>query len=285
MNADNQTLIQPITNWLVVHGLKIVAIIVVVWFVQYFADKFIERIVRRIIKRNPKDSMEDERKREDTIIEILHGTLMVVLWVVAAMMILSEVGVEIAPLLAAAGVLGLALGFGGQYLIKDVIAGFFMIVENQFRVGDVVCIDGTCGLVEDITLRLTTLRDLDGVVHHIPNGSAAVISNMTKDLSRVNLNIGIAYDTELEKAIKVINDVGETMAKDEEWAADIIDPPKFLRVDDFADSAVVVKILGETLPSRQWDVTGELRIRLKVAFDKHGIEIPFPQRVMHKPKD
>jgi small conductance mechanosensitive channel len=197
-------------------------------------------------------------------------------------MLLSEVGVAVGPLLAAAGIAGIAVGFGGQYLIRDLITGMFIIVENQYRVGDVVCFDNTCGLVERITLRMSTLRDLDGTVHHVPHGEVKKVSNLSKYFSRVNLNIGVAYSSDLEKVIQVINSVGEEMAEDLNWKDMIIKPPQFLRVDDFADSAIIMKIVGDTKPLKQWDVTGELRKRLKVAFDKEGISIPFPQRVIHQ---
>lgn len=285
MNIFTSENLELLADWLVTHGLKIIGIIVAVFIIQFFVGRFIESVVRRAIKRGSHGTVESELKREDTVIAILNGMVLVLLWVTAGIIIISEFGVEIGPILAAAGIAGVALGFGAQYLIKDLIAGFFIIVENQFRVGDVISMDGTSGLVEEITLRMTTLRDLDGVVHHIPNGTPTVISNLTKDMSRVNINIGIGYSVQLEKAIKVINKVGEDMANDPEWKDDILDPPKFLRVEEFADSSIVVKILGETLPARQWDVSGELRKRLKIAFDKHGIEIPFPQRVLHQPKE
>lgn len=281
MNIFNE----QVTQWLVTSGLKIGIIVVATIIIGHIAGRFIASTVRHTIKRGVYSSAEAEQKREETIARVLKGTFKTLLWVVSGLMILSELGVEIGPILAAAGVAGLALGFGSQYLIKDIIAGFFIIVENQFQVGDVVSMNGTSGLVEDITLRLTTLRDLDGVVHHIQNGSVTMTSNMTKDLSRVNLNMNISYKTDLDKVIKVIDKVGADMADDPEWKHDIVSPPKFLRVDDFGDSAVIVKILGETKPSRQWDVTGELRKRLKIAFDKNGIEIPFPQRVMHTDGD
>ena len=285
MNIFSEETIQTLTNWLLTHGVTIALIIGGVYVLKAIATHFVNSFVRRAIKRSLDGSTEGEEKRENTIIHILNGVILAVLWSIAAIMIISEFGIEVGPILAAAGIAGVALGFGSQYLVKDIIAGFFIIIENQYRVGDVVSMDATSGLVEDITLRVTTLRDLDGVVHHIPNGSVTVISNMTKDLSRVNLNIGISYDVELEKAVKVINEVGEKLANDPDWKDDIIDAPKFLRVDDFADSAVVVKILGETHAGRQWDVTGELRKRLKIAFDKNGIEIPLPQRVMRTIKD
>lgn len=274
-----------VEEWARTHGVKILGILIGALVIQFFIRRFTEKIVRRAIKGNRYSSPEAERKREDTIISIANGFLFIVLWVVAGMMVLTELGVQIAPLIATAGVAGLAFGFGGQYLIRDLISGFFIIAENQYRVGDVISINSTSGLVENITLRMTTLRDLDGIVHHIPNGNVTEVANMTKAFSRINLNIGVAYDTDLEQVIKVINDVGQQMAADKDWKSDITDPPKFLRVDDFADSAITIKILGETKPSRQWDVTGELRKRLKLAFDKNGIEIPFPQVVVHRAKE
>ena len=175
-------------------------------------------------------------------------------------------------------------GFGAQFLIRDVIAGMFLILENQYRVGDVVKVGGVSGMVEEITLRKTTLRDLDGIVHHVPNGEIKDASNYSKTFSRVNLDVGVSYSSDIEKVIKVVNMVGKDLAENPEWKGKIIKAPQFLRVDDFADSAVVIKILGDTQPLKQWEVTGELRKRLKIAFDKNGIEIPFPQRVVHTKK-
>ena len=177
-----------------------------------------------------------------------------------------------------------ALGFGGQYLIRDLIGGLFIIMENQYRIGDVVCFDGTCGLVEDISLRMTTLRDLDGTVHHVPHGEIKKTSNLSKYFARVNLNVGISYNANLEQVISVVNKVGKELAEDSEWKEHILKPPQFLRVDDFGDSAIMIKILGETKPLKQWDVAGELRKRIKIAFDREKIEIPFPQRVIHQAK-
>jgi len=199
-------------------------------------------------------------------------------------MILQEIGIAVGPLLAAAGIAGIAFGFGGQYLIRDLITGTFIIMENQYRIGDVVCFDGTCGSVEDISMRMTTLRDLDGVVHHVPHGEIKKVSNLSKYFARINLDIGVSYNSNLEKVIKVINKVGEALAKDPEWRDDILKTPQFLRVNDFAESAIIVKIIGETKSLKQWAVTGELRKRLKMAFDKEKIEIPFPQRVVHQVK-
>jgi len=199
-------------------------------------------------------------------------------------MILQEIGFAIGPLLAAAGIAGLAFGFGGQYLIRDLISGLFIIMESQYRIGDVVCFDGTCGLVKDISLRMTTLRDLDGTVHHVPHGEIKKVSNLSKFFARVNLNIRISYSSNLEQVISVVNKVGRELAEDSAWKDLVVKPPQFLRVDDFGDSAIIIKILGETKPLKQWEVTGELRKRIKIAFDKEGIEIPFPQRVIYQVK-
>lgn len=157
-------------------------------------------------------------------------------------------------------------------------------MENQYRVGDVVCFDGTCGLVEDISLRMTTLRDLDGTVHHVPHGEIKQVSNLSKYFARVNLNISVSYNSNLEQVITVVNRVGRELAEDPHWKEHILEAPQFLRVDNFADSAIIIKILGKTRPIKQWDVAGELRKRIKIAFDKEGIEIPFPQRVIHQAK-
>ncbi|MBI2027974.1 MAG: mechanosensitive ion channel family protein [Candidatus Levybacteria bacterium] len=264
--------------------IKILGVVLAAYIVKKTSNHFIEKVIRKIVVRDHFLSREDEKKRENTLIQIFSNAIGVLIWVLTVLIVLSELGVEIGPLLAAAGIAGIALGFGGQYLIRDIISGLFIILENQYRIGDVVCFDNTCGLVESISLRMTTLRDLDGTVHHVPHGEIKKVSNLTKQFSRVNLNIGISYNSNLEKVIKVVNKVGSDLAKDKDWKEFITTPPQFLRVNDFADSAIIIKILGETQPIKQWDVTGELRKRLKIAFDKEGIEIPFPQRVIHQAK-
>jgi moderate conductance mechanosensitive channel len=275
---------ETIYPWLADSGLVILLLIVGAIIVQKGIGTAVERVVRKAIVPGKFSSPAEEKKREDTIIRIFNGTLNILIWILLVLMILQQLGVEIAALIAALGVAGLAFGFGAQYLIRDLISGLFIIMENQYRVGDVVGFDKTFGLVEDITLRMTTLRDLDGTVHHIPHGSITRVSNLSKEFSRVNLDVGISYDSDLEKVIEVVNQVGNDLASDAEWADKIIKPPQFLRVSDFADSAVMIKILGDTKPLKQWEVAGELRKRLKIAFDKAKIEIPFPQRVIHSAK-
>ncbi len=274
-----------VVPWLMSHGIRIVIIAVAAYVLNLVISRIIRKAIRLAVVASEGESKEAETKREDTLIMIFNGAARIVILLVALLMILQEAGLEIGPLLAGAGIAGLAFGFGGQYLIRDIITGLFVILENQYRIGDVVNLDGTGGLVADISLRKTTLRDLDGVVHHIPHGSVMKVANLSKDWARVNLDMGVAYDTDLDKLIEVINRTGIEMAEDPDFRDSIITPPKFLRVNEFADSAIVVKILGETKALKQWEVTGEFRKRLKKAFDKEGIEIPFPQRVIHQPQE
>ncbi len=282
MSESFSIALESISPQFITHSIKIIVIIFIVYLVHRFALFFIIKLVRKAVLPGSFSTKEDEKKREDTLIQIFSATFSVVLIIVAVLMILQEIGVEIAPLLAAAGIAGIAFGFGGQYLIRDLISGLFIIMENQYRIGDVVCFDNTCGSVEDLTMRMTTLRDLDGVVHHVPHGEIKKVSNMSKYFARVNLNIGVAYHSNLDHVISVVNRVGTELAEDSYWKEHIIKAPQFLRVNDFADSAIIIKILGDTMPLKQWEVAGELRKRLKIAFDQEGIEIPFPQRVVHQ---
>jgi len=276
--------LETITPWLLTHGVKILFILIASYVLNKICKRLIAKAVNLASVPGNYVSKIAETKRIDTLIRIFTGIIRITIIVIATLMILSELGMMIGPILAGAGIVGLALGFGGQYLIRDLISGMFIILENQYRVGDVVSFDGTGGLVEDIGLRMTTLRDLDGTVHHIPHGEIKKVSNLSKYYSRVNLNIGISYSSDLEQVIAVINRVGNELADDPKWKESIIEAPQFFRVEDFADSSIVIKIIGKTQPIMQWDVTSELRKRIKIAFDKEGIEIPFPQMVLHRGK-
>jgi small-conductance mechanosensitive channel len=238
--------------------------------------EFAPKLVIRFITHRPGELDEEVGKRSNTLTRVLSDSGQVFVILIAVFTILAELNINIAPILASAGVIGIAFGFGAQSLIKDLIAGLFIILENQYRVGDVVKISEVSGLVEAINLRRTVLRDLDGIVHIVPNGEIRVASNYTKDWSRVNLNVSVAYGEDLDRVIPVINRVGKELAEDPQWAPLILKAPEVLRVDDLGASGVEIKILGDTKPIRQWDVAGELRKRLKKAFDVEGIEIPWP---------
>lgn len=271
--------------WLLTSGLKIIFFIIGAIILTKVITTFIEKAVRLAVRPDGISSKEAEEKRENTLIQIFTTSANITLLLITGLMVFQEFGVEIGPILAAAGIVGLAFGFGGQYLIRDLISGLFIILENQYRIGDVVSFDTASGTVQEISLRKTTLRDLDGTVHHIPHGEIKKVSNFSKDFARINLDVGVGYSSNLEHVIAVINRTGTELAHDPLWKDSIILVPQFLRVNDFADSSIMLKILGETLPSRQWEVTGELRKRLKVAFDREGIEIPFPQMVIHQTKE
>lgn len=224
---------------------------------------------------------DEDQKRSETITRVLNTSVRLLLVIVALIMVLSEFGINTSAMIAGLGIAGIAVGFGAQYLVQDYTSGMLIVMENQYRVGDVVTVGGVTGEVEDINLRMTVLRDLDGTVHHVPNGEIRVASNLSKDFARINLDVGVGYGVNLEHLISVVDRVGSELSTDPEWGDRILSPPVFLRVNDFGDSAVEIKIVGETQPLMQWAVTGELRKRLKVAFDREGIEIPFPQRVIH----
>ena len=265
-----------VTGWIAEHGWRIALIVVLSMAAIVAVSRFIPRLIAVTLARRAGESEEEVRKRADTLSRVLAGAGQVVVLLIAVFMVLSELEIPIAPILAGAGIAGIAIGFGAQSLIKDLIAGLFIILENQYRVGDVVRISDVSGLVEDINLRRTILRDLDGIVHVVPNGEIRVASNFTKEWSRVNLNVRVAYGEDLDHVISVINRVGKELADDPVWAPAILTPPQALRVDNLGDSGIEIKILGNTKPIRQWDVMGELRRRLKKAFDEEGIEIPWP---------
>ncbi len=268
-------------DWVTTSGLSIVLILVGVSVVRRFSMILISKVVRETIKADHFATKRDEEQREDTLVSIVNTSLRVGLWIVAGMLIMDQLGLNIGPLIAGAGVLGLAIGFGAQSLVADFVAGVLIIMENQYRVGDVVEISGVSGTVEAITMRATVIRDLDGNQHHIPNGSISISTNMSMEYANVNMNIGVGYDSDIEKVEKVVNKVGTDLAKANDWSKLITEPMQFVRVDNFGDSAVEVKIVGKVKPGKQWKVAGEFRKRLKLAFDKNKIEIPFPQRVIH----
>jgi len=267
---------ETIEQWFLKHGIFILSILLAGTGLWYALKHFLPPLVRHTVVRAKGESKEGIRKRTDTLTSVFMGVGKVAIVITVIFIILSEVGVPIGPILAGFGVVGIAVGFGAQYLIRDLIAGVFILWENQYRVGDVARVADTAGLVEQVNLRKTVLRDLDGIVHHIPNGEIKVASNFTRHLSRVNLNVSVAYGTDLDHAIDVINRVGKELAADEYWGKMIKTAPQVLRVDNLGDSGIELKILGDVQPIKQWDVTGQLRLRLKKAFDAEGIEIPWP---------
>jgi small conductance mechanosensitive channel len=220
-------------------------------------------------------------KRADTLSHVVRDVAHIVILTVGGMMILSEVGVDLKPLLAAAGLGGLAIGFGGQSLVKDVISGFFILLEDSVRVGDVVEIAGVGGLVEEVKLRTITLRDLAGNVHVVPNGVIDKVKNMTKLYSYYLMDVGVAYREDVDEVMAVLKDIAAELQADPAFEADILAPLEMLGVDQFADSAVIIKCRIKTNPIQQWRIGREMNRRIKKTFDAKGIEIPFPHQTIY----
>ena len=273
----NVITVEMVQTWFLEHGTRVIIIMFLGFVLWYILKKSLPPIVQRsMAKPRRGESREGMRKRAATIQSVFMGLGRISIILLVALLILTEFDVSIGPILAGFGIAGIAVGFGAQYLIRDLIAGIFILMENQYRVGDVARVADIAGLVEDITLRKTVLRDLDGIVHHIPNGEIKVASNYTRHFSRVNLNVSVSYGTDLDHAIGVINRVGQELADDPDWSWRIRSVPKVLRVDKLGDSGIDIKILGDVKPLEQWNIMGELRYRIKKAFDAEGIEIPWP---------
>lgn len=237
--------------------------------------------LRKYRKEEDASQLKEAEKRIDTLLGIIKITVKVAVWIIVALTILNKIGLNIAPLLAGVGIVGLALGFGAQELVRDVISGFFILLENHIRTGDVAIIDGTGGRVENINLRTVTLRDLSGVVHIFQNGKINSLSNMTKEWSAMIFNIGVAYKEDTDQVSKIMKEVAANLYADPEYKDKIIEPMEIFGVDEFSDSAVVIKARLKTQPIEQWKVGREYRRRLKKAFDEQGIEIPFPHQTIY----
>ncbi|MFW5722326.1 MAG: mechanosensitive ion channel family protein [Desulfohalobiaceae bacterium] len=267
--------------WLVTNGLQILLILAL----AYFGLRILRSAIARSYRRYGKDKDEEQQKRLDTLSAVSLMAATVFVAAVAMVVVLGELGVALGPILTAAGVLGLAVGFGAQHLVQDVINGFFLLLDDQIRVGDVVTIGGKGGLVERVTLRLTVLRDLHGNVHFIRNGQIDIVTNMTKEYSRYVFDVGVAYRENVDEVIEVIKEVDEDMRNDEEFGSSILEPIEILGLDRFDDSAVVVRARTKTKPIKQWAVGREFNRRLKKRFDELDIEIPFPHQTIYFGED
>ena len=275
---DFNAYLQKGINWLLTSGLHIVIVVVLTLILIRVARILSTRLIAIVIKQKEDPEFQ---KRTQTLGSIVRTISIITILAVASITVLKELGIEIGPILAAAGIVGLAVGFGAQSLVKDVISGFFMLLEDQIRVGDVVQIAGKGGLVEKINLKTTILRDLAGNVHYVPNGHIDVVTNMTKDFSRYVFDIGVAYRENVDEVIEVIKEVDEELRNDPDYKDDILEPIEILGLDQFADSAVIVKARTTTVPIKQWRVGREFNRRLKKKFDERDIEIPFPHVTLY----
>jgi moderate conductance mechanosensitive channel len=277
IQAGNQMI-----DWSVANVPGIILTIIFGLIASKFLNFLLKKLRAIISSRLKKDENAFEsEKRTETLLGILKGVGKLVIWTMVLIIILKKLTIDIAPLLAGVGIVGLAVGFGAQELVRDIITGFFILLENQIRKGDVAILNNTGGLVENIGLRTITLRDFSGVVHVFQNGKINSLSNMTKEWSAMVFDIGVAYKENTDRVSEIIKQVGDELAAEENFKAKILEPIEIFGVDNFADSAVVIKARLKTKPIEQWTVGREFRGRLKKAFDAHGIEIPFPHRTLY----
>lgn len=273
-----QRILERGLEWLLTSGLRVVFIVGAILVALWLFRAAIRRIQTLLAGVAPTP---EQAKRAATLTHIVRDVVVVAVVAIGSMLVLAEIGIDLKPILAAAGIGGLAIGFGAQSVVKDVISGFFLLLENQVRVGDVVNIGGTGGLVEAITLRTIVLRDLAGNVHIIPHGGVDRVTNMTKDYSRYVFDVGVAYREDPDEVMRVLKEIGEELRQDPDFAPDILEPLEILGVDKFADSAVIIKCRITTKPILQWRVGREMNRRIKKTFDARGIEIPFPHHTLY----
>jgi small-conductance mechanosensitive channel len=271
---------ETIWLWLQTHGLAILFIVVGAYAVVVVLRRLTRRLERWLTmqEQDPVRSREREQ-RARTIRRVLNGVILFMLVVVAGAMLLRELGIEIGPLLAGAGVVGIALSLGAQSLVRDVLAGLLIVIEDHFSIGDIVSVAGVSGTVERITLRATTLRDMDGTVHVIPNGEMGVVSNKSKGWSRAILRIGVSYDTDLDRALEVLRGIGRAIFQDPAWAEYLLEEPEVGGVDDLREFDVSLLFLLKTAPGKQLALAREARKRIVETFAAEGIEMPFPTQV------
>jgi small-conductance mechanosensitive channel len=270
---DFHAVLERTLDWLTGSGLRILLIIVLTIVALRLARWLATRLFAEVRQRAGDIEM---KKRTDTLSSIVRYILSAAILVTALIMILGEFGIQIGPILAAAGIVGVAVGFGAQYLVQDVINGFFILLNDEIRVGDVVSIGDNGGVVEAVNLRTTILRDLSGNVHYIRNGTISTVTNMTKEFSCYLFNIGVAYREDVDEVIRVIKEIDEEMRKDPEFKDDILKPLEVMGLDQFADSAIIIKARTTTKPVKQWRIGREFNRRMKRKFDELNIEIPFP---------
>jgi len=271
--------LKDITTWLTTSGLKIVGILLSLFILYEMSNWVVTWMEKFVPEKDPIQAVE-ARKRAHTLGKILRHALIIVLVFVALLTILGELGIQLAPLLATAGIGALAIGFGGQSLVRDVISGFFIILENQFSIGDAVEVAGVSGVVESVNLRTTVLRDLDGRVHTVPNGEIKVVSNLSKEWSRSVLDIGISYRENVDEVIDLLTQVGNELMAEEPYLSAILEPPQILGVERLAESQLVLRMIVKTMPLKQWEVGRELRKRLHRRFKERGIQTPYPHHIL-----
>jgi small conductance mechanosensitive channel len=270
-------------NWpdLTVTGLRILAALAVGWL-AFWVLKLLLRRIERSIEPAEGGLLSVQEQRAKTLLSLVRSIGIVVIVVLVFFMVLGALGINLGPLLAGAGVIGLAVSFGAQSLVKDVISGLFILFENQYGVGDVIRLDtSVSGAVERMTLRVVVLRDVHGVVHIVPNGEIKRVSNLTRTWARAVLDVGVAYREDADRVMEVLRELGRELQEDPEWKHFLVDEVTVPGIESFGESSVNIRVMAKTVPLKQWDVARELRRRIKRRFDEEGIEIPYPQRTIH----
>ena len=277
-------LVSAFNRWLVTDFISILILIVILIVVLRLSSALVGKLKGVLLKRMAykEDETDHEvEKRLNTLMGVLLKTLQIVIWTIFVLIFLSKININILPILSAAGIVGLAVGFGAQELVRDFISGFFILLEDGIRAGDVVTLNGTTGTVEKLELRTITLRDSMGVVHIFQNGKVNTISNMTKGWSAVRFDIGVAYKENLTKVMEVIQQVGDEMYAEEAYKTNMLASVEVSGLNNFGDSALEIRARIRTKPGKQWGIGREFRKRLKESFDEHNIEIPFPHQTIY----
>jgi len=282
MHFDWKTYLDQVLVWLTTNGLRVLLIVII----ALIALRIARFVSNRVLAPFRREGVEAETvKRTDTLSSLIRYILTFSILGVTLVMVLGEFGVQIGPILAAAGIAGVAIGFGAQHLVQDVISGFFILLEDQIRIGDVVSITGRSGLVEGVNLRMIILRDLNGNVHYVRNGQIDVVTNMTKGYSRYVFNVGVAYREDVDEVMDLLREIDTELREDPEFKDDILEPIEVFGLDEFADSAIIIKARTTTKPIKQWRIGREFNRRLKRKFDEKGIEIPFPHLTLYPGQD
>jgi small-conductance mechanosensitive channel len=272
---------KAVRDWLLTSGLRIAFILVVSLIASRSLRVLRVRLEKIIAGAVP---TEEQAQRARTLTRVIYNTALVAMTIIAGLMILRELGLDITPLIAGASVAGVALGLGAQTLIRDVIGGFFILLEDQFAVGDAIQVGNIAGAVEKMTLRATFLRDLEGTLHVIPNGEIRIVSNRTKTWSRAIVDVGVAYEEDIGRVMAALGKIGHDLHQDEAFAPLLLEQPTVTGVEALGDWAVTVRIMVKTRPGKQWDVARELRRRIKESFEREGIEMPYPrQEILMRP--
>lgn len=272
-------------GWLLTRGPRVVGIVVAVAALLWGSRRIVRRLTTYFAKEAERGTYQDRLNRARTLASVLHNVFSIAVIAIGVLMLLSEFGVNAGPLLGGAAVIGLAVAFGSQNLIRDFFSGLMILLENQYGIDDVIKIGDVAGLVENVSMRVTVLRDLEGVVHFIPNGEIKVVSNMTHGWSRALFDINVSYKEDVDRVMEVLIDLATEMRRDPQWRHMILEKPHMLGVDGFGESSISIKFFIKTKPLKQWDIKRELLRRIKRRFDELGIDIPFQRSFLYHQHD